>query len=122
MKKLKKTQLVCDICGQAGARPLVDEYVQKDDRRLYVLGEGRLINLVAAEGHPAAMMDMSFATQALATEFVIKNAKKLEAKVYNVPREFENWIATLKLKSMGITIDELTAVQKKYLASWEMGT
>jgi adenosylhomocysteinase len=103
-------------------RPFVDEFVQADGRRLYVLGEGRLINLAAAEGHPAAVMDMSFATQALATEFVIKNAEKLEAKVYNVPRDIENWIATLKLKSMGITIDELTTEQKKYLASWEMGT
>jgi adenosylhomocysteinase len=103
-------------------RPFVDEYVQTDGRRLYVLGEGRLINLAAAEGHPAAVMDMSFATQALATEFVIQNAKKLAAKVYNVPRDIENWIATLKLKSMGITIDELTAEQKKYLSSWEMGT
>jgi adenosylhomocysteinase len=103
-------------------RPFVDEFVQGDGRRLYVLGEGRLINLAAAEGHPAAVMDMSFATQALATEFVIKNAKKLEPKVYNVPRDIENWIATLKLKSMGITIDELTVEQKKYLSSWEMGT
>jgi adenosylhomocysteinase len=103
-------------------RSFVDEYVQQDGRRLYVLGEGRLINLAAAEGHPAAVMDMSFATQALATEYVIKNAKKLEAKVYNVHRDIENWIATLKLKSMGITIDELTAEQKKYLTSWEMGT
>jgi adenosylhomocysteinase len=105
-----------------GVREFVDEFVMSDKRRLYVLGEGRLINLAAAEGHPAAVMDMSFATQALATEFVIKNARKLEAKVYNVPRDIENWIATLKLKSMGITIDELTAEQKKYLASWEMGT
>lgn len=103
-------------------RPFVDEFVQPDGRRLYVLGEGRLINLAAAEGHPASVMDMSFATQALATEFVIKNARKLEAKVYNVPADIENWIATLKLKSMGITIDELTAEQKKYLSSWEMGT
>jgi adenosylhomocysteinase len=105
-----------------GVRELVDEYMMPDGRRLYVLGEGRLINLAAAEGHPAAVMDMSFATQALATEFVIKNAKKLEPRVYNVPRDIENWIATLKLKSMGITIDELTAEQKKYLTSWEMGT
>jgi len=103
-------------------RTLVDEFVQPDGRRLYVLGEGRLINLAAAEGHPASVMDMSFATQALATEYVIKNAKKLTAKVYNVPTDIENWIATLKLKSMGITIDELTAEQKKYLSSWEMGT
>jgi adenosylhomocysteinase len=105
-----------------GVREFVDEFVLPDGRRLYVLGEGRLINLAAAEGHPAAVMDMSFATQALATEFVIKNAKKLEPRVYNVPRDIENWIATLKLKSMGITIDELTPEQKKYLASWEMGT
>jgi adenosylhomocysteinase len=103
-------------------RSFVDEYVQQDGRRLYMLGEGRLINLAAAESHPATVMDISFATQALTTEYVIKNAKKFEAKVYNVPRDIENWIATLKLKSMGITIDELTAEQKKYLASWEMGT
>jgi adenosylhomocysteinase len=86
------------------------------------LGEGRLINLAAAEGHPACVMDMSFATQALSTEHVIKNKGKLLSQVYEVPKEIDQWVATLKLKSMGITIDALTKEQKKYLASWEEGT
>ncbi|RMF62827.1 MAG: adenosylhomocysteinase [Calditrichaeota bacterium] len=105
-----------------GVRRNVDQYILEDGRRINLLGEGRLINLAAAEGHPASVMDMSFATQALATEFVIQNAGKLGAKVYTVPEEIENWVATLKLRSMGITIDELTEEQKKYLESWEMGT
>jgi adenosylhomocysteinase len=91
-------------------------------KSIYLLGEGRLINLAAAEGHPASVMDMSFATQSLASEYVAKNHAKLEKKVYNVPIEIENWIAELKLKSMGIKIDELTNEQKKYLESWELGT
>lgn len=103
-------------------RHSVDQYVLTDGRRINLLGEGRLVNLAAAEGHPASVMDMSFATQALATDFVIKNAGKLKAKVYTVPTEVENWVATMKLKSMGITIDELTEEQKNYLESWEMGT
>ena len=103
-------------------RNFVDQYVLDDGRRINLLGEGRLINLAAAEGHPASVMDMSFATQTLATEWAIKEAGNLEAKVYNVPNEIEEWVATLKLKSMGITIDELTEEQKHYLASWEMGT
>ena len=103
-------------------RNFVDQYVLADGRRINLLGEGRLVNLAAAEGHPASVMDMSFATQALATEFVIKNAGKLGPKVHNVPQEIEDWVAALKLKSMGITIDELTAEQKHYLESWEMGT
>lgn len=103
-------------------RNFVDQYVLGDGRRINLLGEGRLINLAAAEGHPASVMDMSFATQALATEWVIKNAGKLDAKVHTVPQEVENWVATLKLKSMGVTIDELTDEQKNYLESWEMGT
>ncbi len=103
-------------------RANVDQFVLRDGRRINLLGEGRLINLAAAEGHPASVMDMSFATQALATEFVIKNAGKLSAKVYTVPQEIENWVARLKLKAMGVEIDELTAEQKKYLESWEMGT
>ncbi len=103
-------------------RNFVDQYVLDDGRRINLLGEGRLINLAAAEGHPASVMDMSFATQTLATEWTIKEADNLEAKVYNVPQEIEDWVATLKLKSMGITIDELTEEQKHYLASWEMGT
>ena len=103
-------------------RNFVDQYVLDDGRRINLLGEGRLINLAAAEGHPASVMDMSFATQTLATEWAIKEAGNLKAKVYNVPQEIEDWVATLKLKSMGIAIDELTEEQKHYLASWEMGT
>jgi adenosylhomocysteinase len=94
----------------------------KGVKSIYLLGEGRLINLAAAEGHPASVMDMSFATQALASEYVIKNYKKLGKKVYNVPKKIEEWIADLKLKSMGITIDRLTKEQEKYLSSWEIGT
>ena len=103
-------------------RKFVDQYILPDGRRIHLLGEGRLINLAAAEGHPASVMDMSFATQALATEFVIKSAGKLTAKVYTVPQEIEDWVATLKLKSMNIEIDALTDEQKRYLDSWEMGT
>lgn len=103
-------------------RNFVDQYVLEDGRRINLLGEGRLINLAAAEGHPASVMDMSFATQALATEFVLDNEGKLGAKVYNVPKKTEDWVATLKLKSMGIEIDQLTDEQKKYLESWDMGT
>lgn len=103
-------------------RNFVDEYTLKNNRRINLLGEGRLINLAAAEGHPASVMDMSFATQVLATEYVAKNYKKLQNKVYNVPESIENWIAKTKMKSMDVTIDTLTAEQKKYLASWEIGT
>ena len=91
-------------------------------KSIYLLAEGRLVNLAAAEGHPASVMDMSFATQALATEYVTKNYRKLEKKVYNVPVELEQWIADLKLKSMGISVDKLTAEQEEYLRSWEGGT
>jgi len=101
-------------------REFVDEYKLANGNRIYLLGEGRLINLSAAEGHPASVMDMSFATQALTTEFALK--KKLEPGVYKVPTEIEDYISALKLKTMGITIDELTPEQKKYLSSWEMGT
>jgi len=99
----------------------VDEYVI-GGKSIYLLGEGRLINLAAAEGHPASVMDMSFATQALATEHVAKNYKKLEKKVYNVPAKIEEWVADLKLKSMGINIDKLTKEQEEYLKAWEVGT
>ena len=114
------TELAKEV--RKNVRNFVDQYVLDDGRRINLLCEGRLINLAAAEGHPASVMDMSFATQTLATEWAIKEAGNLEAKVYNVPQEIENWVATLKLKSMGITIDELTEEQKHYLASWEMGT
>ena len=103
-------------------RELVDEYVMTDGRRLYVLGEGRLINLAAAHGHPASVMDMSFAAQALATEWSVQNKGKLEHKVHQVPKEVDEFVASLKLQTMGISIDTLTAEQTKYLASWEMGT
>ena len=103
-------------------RNFVDAYIQSDGRRIYLLGEGRLINLAAAEGHPASVMDMSFATQALATEFCLQNKGKLGNKVYYVPQEIEEWVATLKLKSMNVEIDQLTEEQQKYLASWTMGT
>ena len=105
-----------------GIRNFVDQYILPNGHRIHLLAEGRLVNLAAAEGHPASVMDMSFATQALASEWVIENAGKLEAKVYKVPMEIENWIATLKLESMGIGIDELTEEQKEYLSSWTMGT
>lgn len=103
-------------------RDFVEEYAMKDGRKVFLLGEGRLINLAAAEGHPAMVMDMSFANQALAAEYMVKNAKQLSADVYSVPREIDEEIAALKLKSMGINIDVLSAKQKKYLTSWEMGT
>lgn len=101
-------------------RQNVDEYILKNGRRIFLLAQGRLINLAAAEGHPASVMDMSFATQALTTEYMVKN--KMSIGVHEVPEEIENWIATAKLSSMGIEIDELTDEQKEYLASWEMGT
>lgn len=103
-------------------RPFVDQYVLEDDRRINLLGEGRLINLAAAEGHPASVMDMSFANQALSVEYMVKNADKLEKKVYSVPGEIDREIARLKLDAMGVKIDELTPEQVKYLNSWEEGT
>jgi len=103
-------------------RPFTDEYTMSDGRRLYLLGEGRLINLAAAEGHPANVMDMSFANQALSLEYIAKNQGKLETKVYPVPEEIDKQIARLKLNSMGINIDNLTPEQEKYLTSWEEGT
>jgi adenosylhomocysteinase len=103
-------------------RDFVEEFTLKNGKRIYLLGEGRLINLAAAEGHPSAVMDMSFANQALCAEFMVKNSKKLEKKVYGVPEKIDKEIARLKLKAMGISIDTLTPEQKKYLQSWEMGT
>ncbi len=103
-------------------RPYVDEFVLANGNRLYVLGEGRLINLAAAHGHPASVMDMSFAAQALATEWSVKNQSRLEHRVYQVPKEVDEWVAGLKLQTMGIAIDTLTEEQAKYLQSWEMGT
>jgi adenosylhomocysteinase len=103
-------------------REFVDEYTLKNGRRINLLAEGRLVNLSAAEGHPACVMDMSFANQALSAEYLVKSGKTLKNKVYIVPEKIDSQIAALKLKSMGVKIDRLTPEQKKYLASWEMGT
>jgi adenosylhomocysteinase len=104
------------------ARQFVEEFTYADGRRVYLLAEGRLVNISAAEGHPAIVMDMSFANQALATEYAIQHAASLEKKVYPVPRAIDEEIARLKLQTMGITIDQLTEEQAKYLASWDEGT
>jgi adenosylhomocysteinase len=104
------------------ARPNVEEFALADGRRLYLVGEGRLVNLAAAEGHPAAVMDMSFANQALAVEHLVRNAGRLEKRVYDVPDVIDREIARLKLESMGIEIDRLTEEQARYLASWDEGT
>ncbi len=103
-------------------RPGVEEFTLKNNRRVSLLGEGRLVNLALAEGHPSSVMDMSFANQALGAEYIVKNHKKLEKKVYPVPAVIDKEIARLKLIGMGMTIDKLTKEQEKYLASWEMGT
>ncbi len=108
--------------GVRQVRPSVQEYKLRDGRRLHLLGEGRLINLAAAEGHPAAVMDMSFANQALCAEYVAANASKLERRVYDVPDDIDKEVARLKLKAMGIAIDTLTEEQERYLSSWEEGT
>jgi adenosylhomocysteinase len=100
-------------------RPFIDQYILKDGRRINLLGEGRLINLASAEGHPSAVMDMSFANQALASEFLITNQGKLAHGVHALPKEVDREIAALKLHAMGIGIDELTGEQAKYLSSWE---
>ncbi|HYX53746.1 MAG TPA: adenosylhomocysteinase, partial [Candidatus Limnocylindrales bacterium] len=103
-------------------REFVDEYAMKDGRKIYLLGEGRLINLAAAEGHPASVMDMSFANQALSCEYLVQNHKSLEKKVYPVPEDLDKKVARLKLESMGVKIDRLTPEQEEYLASWSEGT
>lgn len=103
-------------------RDFVEEYTLKDGREIYLLGEGRLINLVAAEGHPACVMDMSFANQSLGSEFIVKEGRKLDNRVYRIPDAIDQEIARLKLESMGVRIDTLLPEQEKYLSSWEMGT
>ncbi len=113
VKKAKATRRI---------RPFVDEYTLPSKKKIFVLGEGRLINLAAAEGHPAEVMDMSFANQALAAEFFVKNKGKLEAKVYHIDRPMDSEIARLKLVAMGITFDKLTKEQQHYLSSWQEGT
>ena len=104
------------------ARPFVEEYAMKDGRKLYLLGEGRLINLASAEGHPAAVMDMSFANQALAVEYMLKHSSELGPQVYSVPELIDRHIAKLKLETMGVQVDKLTPEQEQYLASWSEGT
>ena len=103
-------------------REFIEEYTLRNGKRLYILADGRLVNLSAAEGHPASVMDMSFANQSLASQYIVKNHKKLENKVYRVPESIDKNIAKLKLDAMGVKIDHLTAEQEKYLHSWEMGT
>jgi adenosylhomocysteinase len=105
-----------------GVRPHVDAYDLADGRTIYLLAEGRLVNLAAAEGHPAAVMDMSFAVQALTTEWVVRHRGRLEVRVHDVPRDLDRWVAALKLETMGVRLDRLTDEQVRYLASSEMGT
>ncbi len=108
--------------GKRRIRAFVDEYLLADRRRIYLLGEGRLINLAAAEGHPASVMDMSFANQALGLEYLVKNGKELKPQVYPVPQDIDSEVGRLKLKSMDISIDKLTPEQQKYMNSWQEGT
>jgi adenosylhomocysteinase len=103
-------------------RDFVDQYTLPDGRKISLLGEGRLVNLAAAEGHPASVMDMSFANQALCVEYIVQNGAQLEQRVYSVPTEIDQRIARLKLEAMGVEIDTLTAEQQQYLTSWESGT
>ena len=112
------------MAGEAQTiRPFVEEYtVKPSGRRVIVLGEGRLINLAAAEGHPASVMDMSFANQALSVEYLVRNKGTLSAGVHLLPAEVDTEIASLKLKALGISIDELTPEQLEYISSWETGT
>ncbi|MDE0013554.1 MAG: adenosylhomocysteinase [Candidatus Poribacteria bacterium] len=107
---------------KGSARPYVDVYTLADGRKLYLIGEGRLVNLAAAEGHPASVMDMSFANQALSVEYIAKNRDSFENRVYDVPKSIDEAVAQLKLQAFGIEIDTLTAEQEEYLNSWEMGT
>ncbi len=114
LKKMSKSRRII--------RNFVEEYTLKNGKKLYLLGDGRLINLAAAEGHPSSVMDMSFANQALCAEYMAQNYKRLEKKVYSVPEKIDSDISRLKLKAMGIKIDVLTEEQEKYLKSWELGT
>ena len=108
--------------GRKRVREFVEQFTLKDGRRIYLLADGRLVNLAAAEGHPSAVMDMSFANQALGAEWMARNGPSLEKRVYAIPEDIDKEIARLKLKAMGVEIDTLTAEQAKYLASWEEGT
>jgi len=120
--EIDKVALADMATGVRRIREFVDEYRLADGRRINLLAEGRLVNLAAAEGHPAAVMDMSFANQALSVEWVVKNAKDLTPQVYGVPADIDAEVARLKLASMGIRIDQLTEEQVRYLTSWEQGT
>jgi adenosylhomocysteinase len=124
--KSKKEEIVKDLEKTAKATKLVRdnlvEYEQKDGRKIYLIGEGRLMNLAAAEGHPSAVMDLSFADQALMCEWLVKNHKNLDNKVHNVPSEIDEKVSRLKLQAMGVKIDILSPAQSKYLASWQEGT
>jgi adenosylhomocysteinase len=111
-KAVKKTRV----------REFLDEYVLEDGRRIYVVGEGRLVNLAAAEGHPSAVMDMSFANQALAAEYLLQQGDALENRVHDMPEAIDREIARLKLAAMGVEIDTLTDQQEEYLSAWEHGT
>jgi adenosylhomocysteinase len=114
--------LAAQAVAHRPVRPLVEEYEMVDGRRLYLLAEGRLLNLASAEGHPAAVMDMSFANQALAAVYIAENHGKLAPGVYDVPENIDKEVARLKLESLGVRIDQLTEEQRRYLASWDMGT
>jgi adenosylhomocysteinase len=114
--------LAAQAVAHRPVRPLVEEYEMADGRRLYLLAEGRLLNLASAEGHPAAVMDMSFANQALAAVYIAENHGKLAPGVYDVPENIDKEVARLKLESLGVRIDQLTEEQRRYLASWDMGT
>ncbi len=103
-------------------RKNVKAYVLQDGKRIYLLAEGRLVNLVAAEGHPSEVMDMSFSLQALSVRYLVENKDRLKKAVYNVPEDIDKFVAMLKLQSMGITIEKLTEEQEKYLKSWSLGT
>jgi adenosylhomocysteinase len=107
---------------EKNVRNFVDAFTLPGGKKIYLIGEGRLVNLAAAEGHPASVMDMSFATQALASEWAVKNRDQFTPQVYDVPQAVEDWVAKLKLASMGIRIDRLTEEQQKYLSSWTHGT
>jgi adenosylhomocysteinase len=114
--------LTAQAHGHRPVRPLVEEYDMGDGRRLYLLADGRVLNLASAEGHPAAVMDMSFANQALSVRYIAENYGKLAPGVYDVPEDIDKEVARLKLDSLGVRIDQLTEEQRRYLASWEMGT
>ncbi len=120
--EIDKSALADMAASTRRIREFVDEYTMPDGRRIHLLGEGRLVNLAAAEGHPAAVMDMSFANQALCAEWVAKRGAELERGVYSVPHEIDAEVARLKLRAMGIEIDDLTEEQEAYLRSWELGT